>query len=348
MVDARGWTTADLENRVVVIGDDTLAIAVREEFALSSVTVFDDLTVASAPAPDGVVRSEMGESLFTDVRLVVAELPKANAELDEWAWLLAVHGDDPVFVGAGRDKHMSRGLNEQLAHSFGEVSASRGVRKARALRATTPHSMPRTAAYPRIVSVADLPFDVTAHGGAFAGGRLDLGTRALLDALDGALEKARIPQDSSGTAVDLGSGTGILATSVALRRPEMTVIASDLSWAAAASTRATAIAAGVGDRVQVVQEDSLAGIADGSVDLVVFNPPFHDGHAVDERLAHTMFASAARVLRPGGSIVCVFNSHLPHRAALNKLIGHTQQLTRNEKFTVTLSRRRDLGETTLS
>lgn len=272
-------------------------------------------------------------ALFDGATLVVAELPKSHAELDEWAQFAAAHGAaDVAFVGAGRDKHMSHGLNDQLARSFAEVSASRGVRKARALRATGPRP-DAVVDYPRTATVAGLPFAVTAHGGAFAGPKLDIGTRALLDVLDVAL--VGVPD---GTALDLGCGTGVLATSLALRRPDMTVLASDVSWAAVASTRATAAGAGV--RVEARQEDGAAGIADASVDLVLFNPPFHTGHAVVEDMAHRLFAEAARVLRPGGVLVCVFNSHLPHRAALERAVGPTRQLSRTPKFTVTASTRR--------
>ena len=42
-----------------------------------------------------------------------------------------------------------------------------------------------------------------------------------------------------------------------------------------------------------------------------------------------------RTLRPGGIMLTVFNSHLEHRRALQRLVGPTEQLGRNQKFTVT-------------
>ena len=56
-----------------------------------------------------------------------------------------------------------------------------------------------------------------------------------------------------------------------------------------------------------------------------------------------MFVEAARVLKPGGVMLTVFNSHLPHRRALERVIGQTVQLGRNAKFTVTRSVRGSLG-----
>lgn len=147
-----------------------------------------------------------------------------------------------------------------------------------------------------------------------------------------------MPED--GTAVDLGCGTGILAVSIARSRPGMRVLATDRSWAACESARETARLAGLGERIDVRREDAGSGIPDESVDLVLCNPPFHDRHEVLERMSDALFGQAARMLRPGGAMVTVYNSHLRHRQALERLVGPTSQLARTPKFTVVLTRRR--------
>jgi 16S rRNA (guanine1207-N2)-methyltransferase len=81
-------------------------------------------------------------------------------------------------------------------------------------------------------------------------------------------------------------------------------------------------------------------VPDGSVDLVVCNPPFHLGAAVVTAAADRLFAGAARVLRPGGELVTVYNSSLRHRPALRRIVGPTRELARTPKFTVTASVRR--------
>ena len=162
---------------------------------------------------------------------------------------------------------------------------------------------------------------------------IDIGTRFLLSVVDDAAPDAR-------TAIDLGCGTGVLATTLAIRRPELRVIATDQSAAAVASATATAAANGVADRVAVVRDDGLSAQPDASADLIVLNPPFHIGSAVHTGVAHRMFADAARVLAPGGELWTVWNSHLGYRAALERTVGPTRQIARNAKFTVTASRRR--------
>ncbi len=84
---------------------------------------------------------------------------------------------------------------------------------------------------------------------------------------------------------------------VALARAGFDVLASDASAAAVASAAATASANGVADRVRVTRDDALSGVEPGSVDLVVCNPPFHQGTTVHAGIADRLFAAAARVLR---------------------------------------------------
>jgi 16S rRNA (guanine1207-N2)-methyltransferase len=263
----------------------------------------------------------------TGARVVLVQAPKALDALREVAEVVAA-GADPsvtVYVG-GRVKHMTHAMNDVLGGSFTDVHATLARQKSRLLVATGPRpgppSFPRTAEHP------DLGTTVVAHGAAFAGTKVDLGTRALLAAL---------PAQGSGTAVDLGCGTGVLA--VALARAGFDVLASDASAAAAASAAATAAANGVADRVRVTRDDALAGVEPGSVDLVVCNPPFHQGTTVHAGIADRLFAAAGRVLRPGGQLLTVYNSHLPHRAALRRLVGPTRQLSRDPRFTVTASTR---------
>jgi 16S rRNA (guanine1207-N2)-methyltransferase len=81
------------------------------------------------------------------------------------------------------------------------------------------------------------------------------------------------------------------------------------------------------------------GIDDASCDLVLLNPPFHEGRDIEKGMANELFRAARRVLRPGGTLVTVFNSHLRHREHLERIVGRTRQLARTNKFTVTATTR---------
>ncbi|MFD0994345.1 16S rRNA (guanine1207-N2)-methyltransferase [Pseudoclavibacter chungangensis] len=332
--DRMGRRPADL----VTIGlDDRETLAAIEVLEAVGARTFDDAVPRPVPSPDTIRRADPGAALLADARVVLLRLPKSLAALEELSGLVRTHArPDAILLGTARTKHLSPGANGVLAADFASVSASLGRWKSRVLVAEGARPGPPARSFPLREHVGELGFDVVAHGGAFAGPRLDLGTRVLLDVLD----RATVETDAVGTVLDLGCGTGVLATSIARRRPSAEIIASDRSWAASASARATVDAAGVGARVTVRQEDAAAGVPDTSVDLVLLNPPFHEGHAVEERLADRLFEAAARVLRPGGRLLTVYNSHLRHRAALERIVGRTSQLERTSKFTVTSSVRR--------
>lgn len=281
---------------------------------------------------DRVAWHELDAGLVAGAATVLLQLPRSLDALDEIASVIASGAADDVrVVAGGRVKHMTLGMNDVLARHFQAVAASRAVSKSRVLRAARPI---RTAGggWPRRKEHPDLSLTVCAHGAAFAGTSVDIGTRFLLGFLPDMRQAA--------TAIDLACGTGVLATMLAKARPGIRVIATDQSAAAVASARATAAANGVADRIGVVRDDGLGSQPDASADLILLNPPFHTGAAVTDEIAPRMFADAARVLRPGGELWCVFNSHLGYRPILERTVGPTRQAGRNPKFTVTVSMKR--------
>ncbi|MBF6330811.1 class I SAM-dependent methyltransferase [Nocardia transvalensis] len=272
----------------------------------------------------------LGRRLLEDVKVVLLRLPRALSGLAEIADAIARYADPDVEVFAGaRDKYLTPAMNEVLAESFSSVRASRGRQKSRILLAQEPKPL-GDPPYPVRRQIDELDLEVVAHGAAFSGSKLDIGTRFLLGHL-------RRMKPDARDAIDLGCGTGILAVALAKARPHVSVVGTDQSAAAVASARATADANGVADRVQVLRDDAMASVADHSADLVVCNPPFHVGAAVHTGSAIKMFAETGRVLRPGGELWTVYNSHLNYRGVMERLVGRTDVVGRNRKFTVTRS-----------
>ncbi|MBD8535001.1 class I SAM-dependent methyltransferase [Plantibacter sp. CFBP 13570] len=349
---------------IVVVGDayGALTLGAIALLGATDVRVHQDAAVgeralaanAERLGVDGGFRNlPLGEELFTGASLVLLQLPKHLEALHEIAAAVARWGAvDVRLLAGGRVKHLTPAMNEVLGRSFATVTASLARQKSRVLRASDPvtaavegardaaDTMASTAL--RTEHHADIGLTIAAAGAAFAGTKLDIGTRFLLEALPEIAPDAR-------TAIDLGCGTGVLAVSLAIARPELAVIATDQSAAAVASTTAT-IAANddadrrLVDRITVLRDDGLSMQPDASADLIVLNPPFHSGTTVHTGVAHDLFTEAARVLQPGGTLAVVWNSHLGYRAALERLVGPTTQFARNQKFTVTVSRPRAAGE----
>jgi len=275
----------------------------------------------------------LGDALVSGARVVLLQLPRSLDELDEIAGVVATFADPQVQLFAGgRVKHMSRSMNDVLGRWFGVVEAGLARQKSRVLVASEPRPADGRPAARRPASDhhADLGLTVCAHGGAFAGTSIDIGTRFLLESADRMASAA-------ASAVDLGCGTGVLAVALARARPALHVTATDESASAVASARATAVANDVADRVSVIRDDAASSLAEGCTDLVVLNPPFHVGATVHSGVALRLFADAARVLRPGGELWTVWNSHLLYRPVLERIVGPTRQIARNAKFTVTVS-----------
>ena len=93
------------------------------------------------------------------------------------------------------------------------------------------------------------------------------GTETLLEA---ALE--RWPHGRQGIVVDAGTGSGALAISFQLERPNATVLAVDCS--VAALKKAAANAHQLRAPVRLWRGDWLSALADHSVDLLIANPPY--------------------------------------------------------------------------
>lgn len=75
------------------------------------------------------------------------------------------------------------------------------------------------------------------------------------------------------TALDLGTGTGCIAVSLASERPDARVTATDRDPDALAVSARNAAAHGVADRVSLRRSDWFDDL-DGSFDLIVSNPPY--------------------------------------------------------------------------
>ncbi|MBT8160342.1 methyltransferase [Arthrobacter sp. GN70] len=276
---------------------------------------------------------ELGAGLLDGVQLVIMQLPKSLGELEEVSDAVArFAAPGAVLLAGGRIKHMSLGMNAVLERNFETVQPQLAQRKSRVLLATGLRRPATPPPFPVSHHNEELGITVTAHGAAFSGTKLDIGTRFLLGFMGG------IPE--ARHAVDLGCGTGILAAMYAKSRPNARVTATDQSAAAVASARATAEANGLGERINVVQDDAMSGFEPGSADLILLNPPFHLGASVHAGAAIKMFEAASRVLAPGGELWTVYNSHLRYRPVLERLIGPTTEVGRNPKFTVTRSVKR--------
>lgn len=177
---------------------------------------------------------------------------------------------------------------------------------------------------------------------AFLGGRLKIlqprqGYRAGLDAV--MLASAVSEREGSPfTVLDAGAGVGTAGLCVAWRCPAARVVLVEREPDLVALARENVERNALGERVSVVEADlssvrraelAALGVAEGSFDQVIANPPFHaegagtaaahalkaTAHAMPEMALNAWCRFLARMARPGGEALIVHKT-----AALPDLI----------------------------
>jgi release factor glutamine methyltransferase len=91
----------------------------------------------------------------------------------------------------------------------------------------------------------------------------------------------RVGQEDEGLVVDVGTGTGCLAVTLALERPRLRLTATDVSALALTWARSNAARHGVGDRIAFRRASLLGSVDPAAATLVVSNPPYVPSHTRD-------------------------------------------------------------------
>ena len=89
-----------------------------------------------------------------------------------------------------------------------------------------------------------------------------------------------IPQSEKVDIVDLGTGSGAIALSIARERPQSRVVATDASEEALSVARINAAGLGIGN-VEFIRSDWFDGLSRMMFDVIVSNPPYiasNDNH----------------------------------------------------------------------
>jgi ribosomal protein L3 glutamine methyltransferase len=136
---------------------------------------------------------------------------------------------------------------------------------------------------------------------------------------------------SPRTVLDLCTGSGCLAILAALRFPEATVDAADLSKDALAVARRNVADYGLAGRVRLVESDLFTALAGRRYDLIVSNPPYvkaasmatlPEEYRKEPRLA---LASGADGLEHARAIFAQAREHLGPGGRLVMEIGHNRK-----------------------
>ncbi len=174
---------------------------------------------------------------------------------------------------------------------------------------------PTTDSSPRVVQLLlpDLQLALTTDRGVFGYDRIDAGTKLLL---------LRAPAPApSGNLLDIGSGTGAIALTMARRCPAATVWAVDVNERARDLCRSNAERNGL-TNVNVCSPDDVP--ADVTFDTIWSNPAIRIGKPA----LHTMLLRWLSRLSPAGEVVLVVHKHLGSDSLQAWLSGQGYPTTR--------------------
>jgi 16S rRNA (guanine1207-N2)-methyltransferase len=237
--------------------------------------------------------------------LVLSHLPRGRAVQEE-----LIHGVAWVLRPGGRFyfvAHKRAGVKGAIAYTrtvFGRcnvVRQKKGYHVALAVKPTelsVPSQKDGYAAH--TITLDDVETTLVGKPGVFAWDRLDDGTAALVDAMK---------IETGDHVLDLGCGTGLAGLSAARRASGGHVVLVDADVRAVESARRT-LEANKAASSEVLVSDCGSGVIDRHFDVVVTNPPFHQGVGMDYDVARQFVRDAARVLRPGGRFFLVANRFL--------------------------------------
>lgn len=170
---------------------------------------------------------------------------------------------------------------------------------------------------------------IHALAGVFSSNELDIGSRILL---------STITTPVNGNVLDLGCGAGVIGTQLARNNPDITLTLSDINAMALESARVTAEQNQIS--ATVVASDVFSAFntqTQGSqplFDLIISNPPFHDGLSTSYLATETLIKQAPQHLREGGELRIVANAFLPYPDLLDSVFGSHQVIAQTGKFKV--------------
>ena len=256
---------------------------------------------------------------------VLIRIPKTMSYFEDILCHLSDHLDSNSKVICGAMlKHLAKSSFDLLGKIIGDTTTSLAKKKARLVFADFIRSTVASP-YPKNVAIEGFKIPFSHPSNLFSREKLDIGTRFLLE---------HIPNGNWKTILDLGSGNGIVGIAAKMDHPSAEIIFCDESTMAIQSSKTNFANYFQGATAQFEWINCYENQSAASVDLVLCNPPFHQGTTIGDFIAWQMFQDAHHVLKAGGMIRVIGNSHLLYQHSLKKIFGNAEILATNQKFTI--------------
>lgn len=214
---------------------------------------------------------------------------------------------------------------KQLGFTGKQVKSGKEYLAALCLSETTKEQLDHKN-YPALRTIAEA-FHLNIHSkpGLYGWQKIDEGSVVLVEEF---VKLASLRTYRS--ALDLGCGYGYL--SIAMANSEISrIIATDNNAAAIIACQDNLKSFNVDTRV--IAGDCADNISE-RVDLVMCNPPFHQGFSVEAQLTEKFVAAAAERLCDGGDALFVVNAFIAIEKVAQRYFSDITRLSNNSKFKV--------------
>lgn len=163
--------------------------------------------------------------------------------------------------------------------------------------------------------------------GVFSQKHLDEGTNLLLRTV---LEQEISTLKKEISILDLGCGSGVLAKMILLQNPNLKVTATDIDALSLDSSKRNLAEF---KNATVYASHAFSMISD-SFDLILSNPPFHQGQKTDYSAVETFIVEAKTHLKQNGKFYLVANHFLPYEELMATQFKSVKKCAETTQFKV--------------
>ena len=297
-------------------------------------------TLTSSHITNGQVRLADGVTGLApeSFDLVLSHLPRGRIVQEEFirgAAQVLRPGGCLYFVA-----HKRTGIKGAIAYArtlFGQcgvVRQKKGHHVALAVKPDELQLTPQEDSYDtHTIDLDGIQTTLISKPGVFAWDRLDAGSAALVNAME---------IHTRDYVLDLGCGTGLIGLAAARRAVDGQVVLVDADVRATESARRT-LQANLATNTQVLPSDCGSAILDRRFDVVVTNPPFHQGGGVSYKVACQFVRDAAHVLHRDGRLFLVANRFLRYGDLIRQTFGDVTTAYADSRYHVLTAVARKAG-----
>ncbi|MGV1896268.1 class I SAM-dependent methyltransferase [Agrobacterium vitis] len=146
---------------------------------------------------------------------------------------------------------------------------------------------------------------------------------------------SRLPEDFDGNAADFGAGWGYLSVMLAEKaRRTNRIDLFEANYDALEQAKKNLARNCPHLTARFFWQDLGTEPPKEKYDLVIMNPPFHEGHATEPSIGEAMIKAAADALRGGGDLLMVANRGLAYEPVLGANFRQHGETCRNARYKV--------------